>query len=165
MDTAAFSALSAWVTEAGLIGHSESELMAGFCRRLLERRSRLTWSCFARINLMSRGLAETMALAGCRSVFYGIDSGSPAVLARVGETLGTVVNGIEAGVFPHHPTASSTTPWIECPFCDPDGMGVAELRRQFERKQDDPAMATFVKLAHPLLEPVPEDGSDLRPDA
>jgi anaerobic magnesium-protoporphyrin IX monomethyl ester cyclase len=53
-----------------------------FCRRLLERRSRLAWSCFSRINLMSRGLAETMALAGCRSVFYGIDSGSPAVLAR-----------------------------------------------------------------------------------
>jgi adenylate cyclase len=36
MDTAVFNALSAWVTEAGLIGRSESELMAGFCRRLAE---------------------------------------------------------------------------------------------------------------------------------
>jgi adenylate cyclase len=34
MDEAAFDAVSAWVTEAGLIGRSESELMAGFCRRL-----------------------------------------------------------------------------------------------------------------------------------
>jgi hypothetical protein len=89
---------------------------------------------------------------------------TPAVLAHVGETLGTVVKGIEAGVFPHHPTASSTTPWVECAFCDPDGMGVAEERRQFERKQADPAMATFVKLAQPLEEPAPEDVSERRPD-
>lgn len=53
-----------------------------FCERLLERRSGIAWSCFSRINLMSRDLAETMAEAGCRSVLYGIDSGSPAVLAR-----------------------------------------------------------------------------------
>jgi adenylate cyclase len=36
MDAAAFNALSAWVTEAGLIGRSEGELMAGFCRRATE---------------------------------------------------------------------------------------------------------------------------------
>jgi adenylate cyclase len=36
MNKAAFNALSAWVTEAGLIGRSESELMAGFCRRVVE---------------------------------------------------------------------------------------------------------------------------------
>src|SRR6516164_73853 len=36
MNPAAFNALSAWVTEAGLIGRSESELMAGFCRRITE---------------------------------------------------------------------------------------------------------------------------------
>jgi adenylate cyclase len=36
MDESAFNALSAWVTEAGLIGRTESELMAGFCRRVAE---------------------------------------------------------------------------------------------------------------------------------
>src|SRR5215813_554356 len=36
MDEAVFNALSAWVTEAGLIGRTESELMAGFCRRIVE---------------------------------------------------------------------------------------------------------------------------------
>src|SRR5215475_14027693 len=36
MDQAAFSALSAWVTEAGLVGRTESELMAGFCRRVVD---------------------------------------------------------------------------------------------------------------------------------
>ena len=36
MDEAACNILSAWVTEAGLIGRTESELMAGFCRRVTE---------------------------------------------------------------------------------------------------------------------------------
>jgi adenylate cyclase len=34
MDEAAFNALAGWVTEAGLIGRTETELMAGFCRRV-----------------------------------------------------------------------------------------------------------------------------------
>src|SRR5260370_35183403 len=36
MNEAALSELAGWVTEAGLIGRSESELMAGFCRRVAE---------------------------------------------------------------------------------------------------------------------------------
>ena len=36
MNETAFNELAGWVTEAGLIGTSESELMAGFCRRTLE---------------------------------------------------------------------------------------------------------------------------------
>jgi len=31
---AAFNELAEWVTQAGLIGRTESELMAGFCRRI-----------------------------------------------------------------------------------------------------------------------------------
>jgi hypothetical protein len=71
------------------------------------------------------------------------------VLVRVGKTLGMIVAGIEAGVFPHHPTAISSTPWVECAFCDPDGLGVADLRRQLDRKQIDPALAPFLDLVHP----------------
>jgi len=36
MDEVGFSELAGWVTEAGLTGRTESELMAGFCRRLTE---------------------------------------------------------------------------------------------------------------------------------
>jgi hypothetical protein len=75
---------------------------------------------------------------------------TPAVLAHIGETLQSMVNGIEAGVFPPYPTAQSTSIRVECPYCDPDGMGVAELRRQYEHKQADDAMDAFVSFAHPL---------------
>src|SRR5437899_1086734 len=36
MDETAFNTLAGWVTEAGLIGRTESELMAGFCRRVVD---------------------------------------------------------------------------------------------------------------------------------
>ena len=36
MNETTFNELAGWVTEAGLIGRSESELMAGFCRRVAE---------------------------------------------------------------------------------------------------------------------------------
>jgi adenylate cyclase len=36
MIESAFNELAGWVTEAGLIGRTESELMAGFCRRVLD---------------------------------------------------------------------------------------------------------------------------------
>ena len=68
------------------------------------------------------------------------------VLDRVGHTLERIVTGIEAGVFPPHPTASSTSPFIECPFCDPDGFGVVDLRRAWERKARDPGLAVFAGL-------------------
>jgi ATP-dependent helicase/nuclease subunit B len=74
------------------------------------------------------------------------------VLARVGETVQTMVDGIEAGVFPSFPSAQSTQPWTDCPFCDPDNMGVTELRRLYEHKRDDPAMDPFVHFADPLEE-------------
>jgi len=77
---------------------------------------------------------------------------TPEVIERVSRTVGSMVAGIEAGVFPNHPTASSTKPWVECPFCDPDGLGVADLRSQFERKRADPAMSAFVDLVAPLAE-------------
>jgi hypothetical protein len=72
---------------------------------------------------------------------------TPDVLERVGSSLGIIVEGIEGGVFPHHPSASSTTPWVECAYCDPDALGVAGLRRAWERKADDPALEPFHALA------------------
>jgi hypothetical protein len=68
----------------------------------------------------------------------------------VGETVAMIVIGVEAGVFPHHPTTIGSSPWLECVFCDPDALGMADLRRQFDRKREDPALAPFLNLAHPL---------------
>lgn len=72
---------------------------------------------------------------------------------HVAGTLATIVAGIEAGVFASHPSdRASTTPFVVCPACDPDGMGVVELQRAWEAKRHDPALAPYADLADPLEE-------------
>jgi hypothetical protein len=88
---------------------------------------------------------------------YPITAG---VLTLIGQTLGAMVGGIEAGVFPHHPTASTTNPWVECAFCDPDALGVSELRRSFERKAADPAMCAFIAFVAQMDEADDTDDTD-----
>ncbi len=74
---------------------------------------------------------------------------TPEVLERVGATLATIVDGIDQGIFPAYPRASSTLPWVDCAYCDPDGLGVTALRRAWERKSNDPALAAFHSLSEP----------------
>ncbi len=90
---------------------------------------------------------------GFRQLGYAIDDG---VLARVAAILAIVVGGIERGTFPAHPDDSGK-PWVVCPYCDPDGLGVADLRREWERKRDDPALAAYTDLAEPRQ---PVDGAE-----
>lgn len=71
------------------------------------------------------------------------------VLATTTAALDVIVRGVEAGVFPPHPPARSTRYYVDCHACDPDGLGTAELRKQWERKRHDPAMALYVDLAEP----------------
>jgi ATP-dependent helicase/nuclease subunit B len=82
---------------------------------------------------------------GFRRIGYAVDD---QVLARVGATLATIVDGIERGAFPARPDASGT-PWVTCPYCDPDGLGVADLRRDWERKRNHPAVAAYAGMAEP----------------
>lgn len=69
------------------------------------------------------------------------------VLAHVSATVALVVAGIEAGVFPSVPLSTSTNPFVECEYCDPDHLGVSDLQRQLVRKADDPALDPYFALA------------------
>ncbi|MGC8627677.1 MAG: PD-(D/E)XK nuclease family protein, partial [Acidimicrobiales bacterium] len=83
------------------------------------------------------------------------------VLAHVSATVGRVVAGIEAGVFPHYPQAMASSTFVECPYCDPDGLGVADLRRQLGKKRESPALRTFFELVEPLGEPGATGGPEV----
>jgi hypothetical protein len=39
---------------------------------------------------------------------------------------------------------------VECAACDPDGLGVTELRRAWDRKRSHPQLAPYARLAEPL---------------
>lgn len=53
------------------------------CKRLRDEHQSLTWHCNGRINLMDERLLIQMIDGGCRSIFYGIESGSDRILARI----------------------------------------------------------------------------------
>ncbi len=55
------------------------------CRAFMARRIPLRWSCYAHPSYFTPELAADMRKAGCTGVEFGSDSGSPAVLARLGK--------------------------------------------------------------------------------
>lgn len=63
------------------------------------------------------------------------------------DTLRAIVDGIETGVFPALPPEPAPTPFVLCPYCDPDGMGTTDRWREWERKYDSPEMAVLHRLS------------------
>lgn len=47
-----------------------------FCEMLLETGARVTWSCSARTDCVDDDLLDLMRRAGCRGIFFGVESGS-----------------------------------------------------------------------------------------
>ncbi|MFN8018421.1 MAG: PD-(D/E)XK nuclease family protein [Acidimicrobiales bacterium] len=82
------------------------------------------------------------------------------VIASVSAAIGGIVDGIEAGLFSPSPPEPSTSPRPECPYCDPDGLGTTELRRQWLAKLQDPALAGYLRLVAP-----PDPDADADPGA
>jgi len=54
-----------------------------FCRLMKERKLDVEWVCDTRVDLISRELLREMKSAGCKTIFFGIQSGSPAILKRL----------------------------------------------------------------------------------
>jgi radical SAM superfamily enzyme YgiQ (UPF0313 family) len=53
------------------------------CQSILEVKKKLSWRCFSRIDLVDEELLEAMAKAGCKSIFYGVESGSNKILESI----------------------------------------------------------------------------------
>jgi hypothetical protein len=71
---------------------------------------------------------------------------SASVDAVFDAALQVIVDGIEAGCFVARPAPPGPRPWIDCHFCDPDGLGTADRWREWERKAADPALAGYFAL-------------------
>jgi ATP-dependent helicase/nuclease subunit B len=71
-----------------------------------------------------------------------------SVEQEVSGAIHTIVNGIEAGVFPARPSEKNQR-WVECWSCTPDGLSSAQLRSDWERKRDDPSLAPYAYLCEP----------------
>ena len=62
------------------------------------------------------------------------------------ETVRHIIDGIGAGTFPARPPAPKFRQWVECPYCEPDGLGLAHQRADWRRKRTDPTLASYLEL-------------------
>ena len=86
---------------------SHSGKVREVCDEILRRSLRFTWSAFARVNTVDRETLSLMREAGCDSVSFGVESGNPEMLKRIGKgiTLEQVREAVslcrEVGIIAH----------------------------------------------------------------
>jgi radical SAM superfamily enzyme YgiQ (UPF0313 family) len=68
-----------------------------FCELLLSSGFRFPWACETRVDRITRDLAKLMAAAGCRAVYFGVESGSQRILDRLHKniTVGQIENAVQ----------------------------------------------------------------------
>lgn len=77
---------------------------------------------------------------------------TPDLEQAYGSVLAVLARSIAAGVFPARAPEDADYGYVRCPYCNPDGVGYTERRREWEAKRDDPALATYVGLVEPAHE-------------
>lgn len=53
------------------------------CKLLIKRKLNIEWVCDTRVDLVSRDLLKVMKDAGCRTIWFGVESGSPRILQKL----------------------------------------------------------------------------------
>jgi len=53
------------------------------CKLMKERKLDIEWVCDTRVDLISRDLLKEMKSAGCSTIFFGVQSGSPRILKKL----------------------------------------------------------------------------------
>jgi RecB family exonuclease len=79
------------------------------------------------------------------------------VAARYVDTLDVIVSSIAAGYFPAKAPEIPDFLWVQCPYCNPDGIGHSEVRARWERKRHDPTLERLVRLIDPAALPAFEE--------
>ncbi|HEU4948297.1 MAG TPA: PD-(D/E)XK nuclease family protein [Kribbella sp.] len=82
---------------------------------------------------------------------------TPEVESRYVDTLEVIVSSIAAGYFPAKAPEVPDFLWVQCPYCNPDGIGHSEARARWERKRFDPALERLVRLIDPGALPLFEE--------
>ncbi len=54
------------------------------CNLMIKNKLDLEWVCDTRVDLISQELLENMSKAGCKTIWFGVESGSQRILQRIG---------------------------------------------------------------------------------
>ena len=80
-----------------------------FCSEFEGRGLPTSWGCSTRVDRVDSELLEAMGAAGCNYIFYGVESGSPGILARINKiipfehTVEAVRKSSSLGMYVHTP--------------------------------------------------------------
>lgn len=68
---------------------------------------------------------------------------------RYADAIGALATSIASGAFPARAPDGPDFFWVQCPYCNADGIGHGEVRERWERKRHDPTLAALVQLVEP----------------
>ncbi len=71
---------------------------------------------------------------------------TPGVERIYAETLAVLVGSIAHGLFPLRPPEVPDFAWVQCWYCNPDGIGHGDNRKGWESKRHDPVLRELVSL-------------------
>ncbi len=74
---------------------------------------------------------------------------TPELQERYTAGVATLVRSIATGRFPAKAPDVPDFAWVQCPYCNPDGLGHGEARGRWETKRHDPALRDLVALIEP----------------
>ncbi len=57
------------------------------CELMVKNKLDLEWVCDTRANLISRELLSKMKAAGCKTIWFGVESGSPRILKKINRSI------------------------------------------------------------------------------
>ena len=60
------------------------EATTELCKLMIEQKLDLEWVCDTRVDLVNNELLSLMSKAGCKTIWFGVESASPRVLKRIG---------------------------------------------------------------------------------
>lgn len=78
-----------------------------------------------------------------------IDLPLAAIETDYAATLAVLARSIRDGRFPNRPPEQPDFRWVQCPYCNPDGIGHGDARERWERKRQDAALFELVSLIEP----------------
>jgi ATP-dependent helicase/nuclease subunit B len=82
-----------------------------------------------------------------------------AVERAYAETVGLITRSMAAGVFPPRAPAEPDFRWVTCPYCNPDGLGHADVRRRWEAMRRGPELRDYTGLVEPEATAAQDDGT------
>lgn len=57
------------------------------CNQMVKEKLDLEWVCDTRVDIVSQEVLESMSKAGCKTIFFGVESGSQQILRQIGRNV------------------------------------------------------------------------------